>query len=311
MAPFGPRVGAALLSLLASACAGPGIPTVEASAVARTERPARAVSLCVLMQEEDSRPLWNGVAEASFAPWHYAIASILVRHPAGLLVIDPAFGESIADDLARAGPLVMATLGTARTKTPLVDVLRRAGVEPSDVRYAVITHAHWDHTGALGDLPSARVLVARTELEWLTPFTRFLDHGAMPHHFKRAKERLFAFDFSGPPVDGFPGSFDLFGDGAVVAVPLPGHTPGSTAFLVRGEGDVTWLFSGDTTWTSRGVELPAHKTLRAFDSDLGQLSASIGRLHALRRARPDVQVVPAHDGAALTRLPRCAPDPAP
>jgi glyoxylase-like metal-dependent hydrolase (beta-lactamase superfamily II) len=278
---------------------------VEAEAVVRTERSARAVSLCLLMQEEATRPMWNGVAEASFAPWHYAIASVLVRHPAGLLVIDPAFGESIAADLARTGPLVTAVLGTGRTKTPLVDVLRRAGVAPGDVRYAVITHAHWDHTGALGDLPAARVLIARAELEWVTPFTRSFDHGAMPHHLKRAKERLFAFDFSGPPIDGFPGSFDIFGDGAVVAVPLPGHTPGSTAFLVRGDGGATWLFSGDTTWTSRGVELPAHKMLRAFDSDLEQLSASIGRLHAFLRARPDVQVIPAHDGVALTRLPRC------
>jgi glyoxylase-like metal-dependent hydrolase (beta-lactamase superfamily II) len=127
----------------------------------------------------------------------------------------------------------------------------------------------------------------------------------MPHHFKRAKARLHAFDFSGPPVEGFPGSFDLFGDGAVVAVPLPGHTPGSTAFLVRGTGGVTWLFSGDATYTLRGVELPAHKALRAYDSDLAALSASVARLHAFHRHRPDVKVVPAHDGAALAQLPAC------
>ena len=68
---------------------------------------------------------------------------------------------------------------------------------------------------------------------------------------------------------------------------------------------MTWLFSGDTTWTSRGVELPAHKTLRAFDSDLEALSSSIGLLHAFLVSRPDVKVVPAHDGAALSALPRC------
>ena len=128
----------------------------------------------------------------------------------------------------------------------------------------------------------------------------------MPHHLKRAKERLFAFDFNGPPMDGFPASYDLFGDGAMVAVPLPGHTPGGVAFLVRGNEGVTWLFSGDTTWTSRGVELPAHKTcarsIRTSCSCPPRLACST----RIQRNRPELKVVPAHDGAALSALPRCA-----
>lgn len=288
------------------ACAPPPIVVADEPMIARTERKARAVELCVLMQETGARPRWQGVAEASGEVWSYAIASVAVKHPAGLLIIDPAFGKSIADDLHRAGPVVMTVMGTELGKTPLVKVMERAGLAADDVKYAVMTHAHWDHIGALGDLHQARVLIARKELDWVTPFTQYFDHGVMPHHLKRAKERLFAFDFTGPPLDGFDASFDLFGDGAVVAVPLPGHTPGSTGFLVRGAGGITWLFSGDTTWTSRGVELPAHKTIRAFDSDLTQLSSSIGLLHAFQLHRPDLKVIPAHDGAALSALPRCA-----
>ncbi|MDP1824114.1 MAG: MBL fold metallo-hydrolase [Archangium sp.] len=286
------------------ACAPP-ITVPDAPLVARTERAAREVELCVLTQEAYARPLWQGVAQATGDSWTYAIASIAVKHPAGLLIIDPAFGRSIGDDLHRAGPFAMSLFGTEQTKTPLVKVLEQARLDPADVRYAVVTHAHWDHTGALGDLPNARVLIARSELAWVAPFTRYFDHGVMPHHLKRAKDRLFAFDFKGPPIDGFEASFDVFGDGAVIAVPMPGHTPGSTAFLVRGSGGITWLFSGDTTWTSRGVELPAHKFLRAVDVDLPVLSSSIGRLNALLLHRSDVKVVPAHDGAALSGLPQC------
>lgn len=294
-----------LVVLLCAACAPPAIVVPGADAVARTERSAREVEACVLMLETDVRPRYQGVAELSGAPWKYAIAAIAVKHPAGLLVLDPGFGESIADDLHRAGPVVMAVMGTERTKISTVEALRRAGLRVEDVRFAAITHAHWDHTGGLGDLTHAKVLVARPELEWAQPFTQYFDHGVMTHHLKRAKERMFVFDFKGPAIDGFSGSFDLFGDGAVIAVPMPGHTPGSTGFLVRGRGGVTWLFSGDTTWTFRGVELPAHKTLRAFDSDLEALSSSIGRLHAFLENRPDVKVIPAHDGDALTALPAC------
>ncbi|MFZ5444443.1 MAG: MBL fold metallo-hydrolase [Myxococcota bacterium] len=296
---------AAVVLFVSLAACAPAIVVPGPGAVARTERVAREVEACVLRLESDVRPRFQGVAELSTEPWRFTIAAVVVKHPAGLLVIDPGFGESIAADLRRAGPLVTMVMGTERTKRTVTDALRGAGLRADDVRFAAVTHAHWDHTGGLGDLHQAKVLVARRELVWAQSLTRFFDEGVMPHHLKRAKERTFVFDFSGPAIDGFEGSFDLFGDGAVVAVPLPGHTPGSTGFLIRGAGGVTWLLSGDTTWTSRGVELPAHKSLRTFDSELEPLSSSIGRLAALARNRPDVRVIPAHDADALAALPDC------
>lgn len=283
----------------------PVIHPVDPAAVARTERRARPVELCLLMQERDVRPRWQGVAELSFEPWQYAIASVLIRHPtAGLVVVDPAFGSSVANDLARAGPVFTLFLGDARTKRPLVDVLREAKVDPDDVRYALVTHAHWDHAGALGDLVNAKVLMSRAELDWTQPFDRYVDHGVVTTFLRRAKSRLFAFPFNGPAVDGFEASFDVFGDGSIVAVPLPGHTPGSTAYFVRG-AEKTYLFVGDASWTVRGVEKPAFKTLTAFDSDLSVLAGSLGTLNAFFTSRPDVLVVPAHDAAALEQLPMC------
>lgn len=289
--------------LALSAC-GTVFPEVPAADVARTERPAAAVSMCVLYQERFTRPLWNGV-QATGEPWDYTIASILIRHPAGLVMVDPAFGRSIASDLGRAGPLFQLALGTARGKRPLVDVMEGAGLAPGDIAFALVTHAHWDHVGALGDLPRAKVLLSRPELEWVTPFIRFNENGVMPHHLKRAKERLFVFPLSGPPVDGFEKSFDVFGDGAIVAVPLPGHTPGSTGYLVRGEGGVTYFLIGDTTWTLKGVELPAHKTL-PLDFDPEELTKTLARVHAMAEARKsELVVLPAHDAGALSKLPTC------
>jgi glyoxylase-like metal-dependent hydrolase (beta-lactamase superfamily II) len=196
-------------------------------------------------------------------------------------------------------------VGDARTKHPLVEVMAQAGLDPADVVLALPTHIHWDHVGALGDLPNARVLVSRGDLTWAKPFVRGLDHGVMPHQLRRAKDRLAVFDFSGPPVEGFPGSFDVFGDGSIVGVPLPGHTPGSTGWLVRGPGGLTYFFVGDTSWTMRGIERPAHKLLTGFDEDLTALSSSLRRLHALLQARPDLVLVPAHDASAVEKLPPC------
>ena len=294
-----------LPALLLTAACVPPIVVPPASAVARTERRAREVTLCRLEQERDVRPRFEGVDELSFAPWEFTIASVAVRHPAGLVIIDPAFGTGIAQDLARGGPAFTLFMGSARTKRPLVEVMREAGLDPADVTLALATHAHWDHIGALGDLPNARVLLSRAELTWAAPLTRALDHGVMPGHLKRAVDRIATFTFGGPAVEGFPGSFDVFGDGAIVGVPLPGHTPGSTGWLVQGPGGVSYLFSGDASWTVRGVEKPAHKLLTGYDEDLAVLGDTLGRLHALALARPDLVVVPAHDASALEKLPPC------
>jgi glyoxylase-like metal-dependent hydrolase (beta-lactamase superfamily II) len=106
-------------------------------------------------------------------------------------------------------------------------------------------------------------------------------------------------------VDGFAPSFDVFGDGAVVAVLLPGHTPGSTGYLLRGYGGVTYFLIGDATWTSKGVELPAHKTL-PLDVDRQTLTQTLARVHAMAKARKgELMVLPAHDAGALSKLPAC------
>jgi N-acyl homoserine lactone hydrolase len=213
----------------------------------------------------------------------------------------------VANDLARGPKLFAIAMGPARTKRPLEAVMREADLDPADVSLALATHVHWDHVGALGDLPNARVLLAKSELQWARTLTRYLDGGAMPHHLARVRERLWQFDFTGPARDGFPASFDVFGDGAIVAVPLPGHTPGSTAFFVRTVGGRTALFTGDTSWTVRGIEAPVHKNpLARPDFSVVQTGDGLGLLHALHRERPDLLLVPAHDASALDQLPACA-----
>lgn len=291
-----------MMMLLGTACV-PAIHVPGAARVARVEREARQVELCVLFQERAERPLWLGVRGAA-GTWQYAMASVVVKHPAGLAVIDAPFGATVGEELARAGPEAQLLFGDGRTKRGLAEVMTEAGLDPGQVRYALLTHSHWDHAGGLVELPNAWVLLSKPELEFDRPLTRYLDHGVMPHHLKAVKARLRSFEYRDPGVEGFEASFDVFGDGAVVAVPMPGHTPGSSAFLVRGAGGKTWLFSGDTSWTAKGVELPAHK-LVPFDVDLEQVSEQLGVLNAFHTLRPDVTVVPAHDGAALSLLPPC------
>ena len=51
---------------------------------------------------------------------------------------------------------------------------------------------------------------------------------------------------TGRPIDAIDGERDLFGDGRIVLVPLPGHTPGTTGALVALDSSGAFLLASDT-----------------------------------------------------------------
>lgn len=293
-----------LALLLAAGCAG--IPLPQDAAAPDLAPGSVELDACIVWGERHDRRMYEGVSELSFAPWHQAIATVVLKHPAkGIVLVDPAFGLDVAEDLRRVPPWFTIISGGAKTKTPAVTGLREAGIDARDVKEVLLTHAHWDHAGGLRDLPVARVQLAKAEYDHVASLERYLEHGVMRHHFVKSWPRTTPFELDGPPVLRFEASHDVFGDGSVTAVALPGHTPGSVGYLLRGRGGKRWLLTGDSTWTLRGVEKPAHKLVRLIDLDGKQTGESIGRLHVLLKEHPEIAILPAHDGAALEALPTC------
>jgi glyoxylase-like metal-dependent hydrolase (beta-lactamase superfamily II) len=120
--------------------------------------------------------------------------------------------------------------------------LGRLGHDPARVRWVVLSHLHTDHVGGVSSFPGAEVVVSRTEWERATGI-RGRVRGYLPQYWPHgAKLRLVELD--GPPLGPFPGTFDLAGDGRLLVVPTPGHTPGHIGLLVRSE-QASYLLGGD------------------------------------------------------------------
>lgn len=297
--------GWSLLFLALSGCAV-AIPVVRLEPTSAL--PARALEVCRLDGEVQNRKQWASIEGFSFEPWHAVIGSVVVKHPRGVLVIDPAFGEEIEGDLRQAPLWFRLVMGGAEGKVPLVKLLATAGLDPRSVRWVALTHMHWDHAGALRDLPRTAVWLSQSEWSFVKTLKGHLDRGAIPRHFEIATARFAPFAFDEGPRDGFEASHDLFGDGSVIAVPLPGHTPGSTGYLVEGTGGKRWLFIGDAAWNLEGVKRPVGKfglASLAVDGDRVQTAQTLGLLHALYESRPDIRIVPAHDLDAMSSVPVC------
>jgi glyoxylase-like metal-dependent hydrolase (beta-lactamase superfamily II) len=227
------------------------------------------------------------------------MVAALVRHPQASFLIDAGFGANV-DQHWQTIPWLMRQLSSYDKGTPAVAQLRQHSVTPDQIKFAFITHSHWDHISGLEDFPGLEVRMPASELQ-------FIRDRKMPGLIDQmiGKLNVRTFDFSGGPYENFDRSLDLFGDGSVVLVPLPGHTDGSTGVFVNLRSGKRFLFTGDLTWAIEGFELPAERPWLArklVDVDETEVRRSIVKVHLLMRKYPDLVVVPAHDRRVHDRI---------
>ena len=162
--------------------------------------------------------------------------------------------------------------------TTLAAQLEAVGVKPAEIKYVAVSHTHPDHIGNVALFPQAMLLVQKAEYEWPSPFgPRF-----KPEH----------------PVTKLEGDHDVFGDGSVTMVNLPGHTPGHHGLLVRlASGPV--LLSGDTYHFAEQV---ANRGVPPFNTDRADSLASMDRFDRLGR-NLHARIIIQHEPADVAKLP--------
>jgi glyoxylase-like metal-dependent hydrolase (beta-lactamase superfamily II) len=220
---------------------------------------------------------------------------VLVRHPKGDLLFDSGFGAGV-DAHVRALPSFQQA--PYKKEQTAKEQLAAAGYDSSALKGVVITHCHWDHVSGLPDL-GAPVWMNEAERRY-AQLER--DDTKVFRSFSGLKVQSYAFD--GPPYLGFPASHDVWGDGSVVLVPAPGHTPGSIVVFLTLPGDERYALIGDLTWQLDGIVRRAERPLLlrlVADYDAAEVRQDLLRIAALA---PRMQIIPAHDGTAHAGLPR-------
>jgi glyoxylase-like metal-dependent hydrolase (beta-lactamase superfamily II) len=230
----------------------------------------------------------------------FAMTVALIEHPRGDLLIDTGFGRDI-DQQIRAMPALFRAMTSYSKGRTAAEQLDAAGYDRKKLRGVLLTHAHWDHLSGVTDLPGVPVLVTAEE-------RRFIREGGWIMEFARRLSGVHyeEYAFDGGPYLGFPTSHDFYGDGSIVIVPSPGHTPGSVVIFVTLPDQQRFAFVGDLVWQREGItereERPWYIRYFADDNPAGTRE-NILRVSAIVERFPEISVVPAHDSKGFADLP--------
>lgn len=224
-----------------------------------------------------------------------------LRHPTkGLFIVDTGVERRYRDaiDETPTSWLVRSAMDTSalHVEMPLHDYLAQ---QPTPLRGVFMTHLHLDHVMGLPDVDH-RVPVyvgpgETTESEWMNIVTRSSIDGHLEH-----KHALREFQFEvreGAPLRAV---LDVFGDGSLWAIWVPGHTAGSVAYLAKTTSGPV-LMTGDACHTRWGWENGVEPG--NFSSDREQSVVSLGQLERLVAEHPHIRVQFGHQSPEHSHSP--------
>ena len=238
----------------------------------------------------------------------FYIGAALIKHPAGDLLIDSGFGRDIAQQFATM-PRYFQAVTKYQLWKPAAEQMKAAGYDFGRLKAILLTHAHWDHMSGLPDFPGLPIMVTAEDKAFFDK-SQAMGHFGPPSFGPPFTETPFnwqVFGFDGGPYLGFARSHDVYGDGSVVCVPAPGHTPGSIIVFVTLPGNVRYAFVGDLVWQLEGltrrVERPWLMKLLG-DNDPGGTRQNLLKMVSVMQRIPEMTIVPGHDQRAYAQLAR-------
>ncbi|HTY66321.1 MAG TPA: N-acyl homoserine lactonase family protein [Alphaproteobacteria bacterium] len=205
----------------------------------------------------------------------FVFSCYLIKHGDEYLLWDTGFAMN-------AGPTA--------PKVSVVDQLAKLKLTPANIKYVGISHYHADHTGQVDSFPDATLLIGAGDWDGLTkpkpnaganvaPFTRWISGGGK--------------------VEPVPLDKDVFGDGSVIMLYTPGHTPGHHSLLVKLSKKGTVILSGDAAHFRENYQTDG---VPSFNYDRAQTIASIQRIKKIA-AKYKATIIIQHDARDVGKLP--------
>ena len=205
----------------------------------------------------------------------FTFSCYVIKHGTDYMVWDTGFAPGTNPNAPKVG---------------IVDRLKEISVTPDQVKYVGISHFHADHTGQLAPFTNATLLIGKGDWDQVTSPTPM--QGANAAGFKSWIDEK-------RKVEPLTGDKDVFGDGSVIVLRTPGHTPGHSALLVRLKDMGPVLLSGDAVHFHENYE---KNGVPHFNYDRAATISSIERMKQIV-GNVNATVIIQHDMRDIGKLP--------
>lgn len=210
-----------------------------------------------------------------------------IQHPKGVLVWDTGLSDGLVGldkPVNPAGtPLFLSKEST------LTAELAKAGIKPADVMYVGISHMHFDHSANAELFTNATLLVSKADYDHT--FSQPTPSGFDPSTID---------GFVGEKLNKLTGDYDVFGDGSVTILSMPGHTPGHQTLMLELPEQGTVLLSGDLYHLRNNYE---KRIVPRFQYNRADYIASFDRMERVLKAT-DAKLIVQHDRGDFESLPK-------
>lgn len=163
------------------------------------------------------------------------VASILLRHAQGNVLFDTGCHPSVAENAeARWGSMAKMMAPVMKPGDHVLNGLAGVGLSAEDIDVVVNSHFHPDHCGCNSFFSKATIVAHADEIA-AAKAPNGPAQGYLPAEWDHPM-----------PMDAVTAERDLFGDGRIVLIHLPGHTPGSMGALAALDRTGAVLLASDT-----------------------------------------------------------------
>ena len=207
------------------------------------------------------------------------VSCFLFRHEQGNVLFDTGCHTQVAvEPEARWGSLSKAMVPTMAPNENVVSELARVNLAPADIDLVVNSHLHCDHCGCNSFFDNATVYVHEAELK-------------TAQDSDNEGKGYFRADWDNDlPIVAIERETDLFDDGRLVLLPLPGHSPGLIGLLASLAKSGCFLLASDAVAVRDNLDreiMPKN----TWNKDLA--AKSVGEIKKIERS--GVSVLCGHD----------------
>ena len=280
------------------------------------------VELHLLQVGHCRHPEWVTIRGGRWQAIDFPALVALILHPSfGPILYDTGYADRFETATEPFPERLYRWLTPVRlpAEERLASQLSRYGLRPEDVERVLISHLHADHVAGLRDLPRAGFMALEADVasqlgsarqnssrnNW-----RALRQGILPALLPPDFGSRLTLADGRPAVDlgpswaPFERGYDLLGDGSLIGIPLPGHSPAQLGVLLRTQDDRRVLLAADACWSARAwreQRMPSSLARLIFD-DWYAYRRTLGGLHQIAARQPDLAIIPSHCAETLAEF---------